>query len=86
MLDCRGCRYGRDLASATGAGRRLSPADYGIVRYCAVAAKARECPDGMPSPDLFDKQRAGAHALWIKGGAVTTRSAAAARGARPWSQ
>ena len=90
--DAAGCVIAADAAtiaislSPQGLGDDCRRADYLIALYRAVAAKAMGCPDGMPMLDLFDLQRDGAHALWIKDGTVTTRSVAAARGARPWSQ
>lgn len=90
--DTAGCVIAADAAtiaislSPQGLGDDCRRADYVIALYRAVAAKAMGCPGGTPTLDLFDLQRDGAHALWIKDGAVTTRSVAAARGARPWSQ
>ena len=61
-------------------------ADYSIALYRAVAAKAMGCLEGTPDLDLFDLQRDGAHALWIKDGIVTTSSVASQRGERPWTR
>ena len=92
LCDAAGCVIATDAAtiaislSPQGLGDDCRRADYLIALYRAVAAKAMGCPDGTPMLDLFDLQRDGAHALWIKDGTITTRSVAAARGARPWSQ
>ncbi len=85
--DSLGCVYtakGRRVGLALAAG--ALPEDCARVdALVSLVPVRRRCPRPAVVVDRFDLWRAGAHALWLDGGAVRVSSVAEAQGERPWS-